>query len=78
MPGKRYNWRRAWSRDGYRLLHDSGLVVEYDAELGWAATDDSAEAWAAFEQARGVPLHDLSARMQRLCREAAEWSKRNP
>lgn len=78
MPGKHKYWHREWSRDGSVLAHSSGLRVEYDHELGWSATADSAEAWAAFEQARGVPLHDLAQRMQRLCREAAEWSQRNP
>ena len=68
----------SWHREGALLVHDSGLAVEYDEDLGWSATDDTAEAWAAFEQARGVPLHDLPARMQRLCREAAEWARRNP
>jgi hypothetical protein len=67
-----------WRRDGQRLLHDSGLVVEFDDELGWSATDDTAEAWAAFEHARGVPLHDLAQLMQRLCSEAAEWDESNP
>ena len=78
MGGKHKDWHKAWSRDGSVLVHASGLRVENDEDLGWSATDDSAEAWAAFEQARGVPLHDLPARMQRLCREAAEWSARNP
>jgi len=78
MTGKHRNWHKAWRRDGALLVHDSGLAVEYDDDLGWSATDDTAEAWAAFERARGVPLHDLAARMQRLCREAAEWNERNP
>lgn len=78
MTGKHYNWHKAWRRDGARLVHDSGLAVEYDEELGWMTDDDTTEAWAAWEQARGVPLHDLAARMQRLCREAAEWDARNP
>jgi hypothetical protein len=59
------------------LVHDSGLAVEYDEDLGWSATDDTTEAWCAFEQARGVPLHDLQARLGRLLREAAEWARRN-
>lgn len=84
MTGKHYRWHRAWRRDAdcpVRLLHDSGLVVEYDHELGcWAATEDSCEAWAAWECARGVPLHDLTARLTRLCKEAAlfaAWGKSN-
>lgn len=76
MTGKHYGWHKQWRRDGGRLIHDSGLAVEFDPELGWAATEDTAEAWAAFEQARGVALADLPARMQRLCREAARWRER--
>lgn len=30
------------------------------------------------ETSRGVPLHDLAARVQRLVREAAEWRQKNP
>lgn len=78
MAGKHKDWHKAWRRDGERLVHGSGLAVECDEDLGWSATDDTAEAWAAFEQARGVPLHDLANRMQRLCHEAAAWSERNP
>ena len=78
MTGKHYNWHKAWRRDGGRLVHDSGLAVEYDPDLGWAATDDTAEAWAAFEQVCGVTLADLPGRIQRLIREAAEWAARNP
>ncbi len=78
MTGKHYRWHRAWRRDAAcpaRLLHDSGLVVEYDRQLDrWAATEESCEAWAAWECARGVPLHDLTARMIRLCKEAAMWA----
>ncbi|MBF5006021.1 hypothetical protein [Diaphorobacter caeni] len=77
MTNKRY-WHKEWSRDGSYLVHSSGLKVEFDEDLGWSATEDTAEAWSAFELARGAPLHDLPARMQRLCREAAEWSERNP
>jgi hypothetical protein len=42
------------------------------------ATEDSIPAFQASEQARGVPLHDLVARLQRLCREAVKWHERNP
>lgn len=78
MTGKHFGWHKAWRREGARLVHDSGLAVEYDPDLGWAATDDTAEAWAAFEQVRGVTLADLPGRIQRLLREAAEWAARNP
>ncbi len=78
MPSSNKQEQSEWSREGSIFVHSSGLRIEYDEDLGWSATDDTAEAWAAFEQARGVPLHDLPARMQRLCREAAEWGARNP
>lgn len=78
MSGKHRNWHKAWHREGARLLHDSGLAVEYDEMLGWCTTEETTEAWAAFELARGVPLHDLTARLSRLIKEAEEWNARNP
>lgn len=72
MTTKQY-WHKAWRRDGTRLLHDSGLAVEYNEDLGWCTTDETTEAWSAFELARGVPLHDHAARLQRLLKEAALW-----
>lgn len=73
MTSKHYNWHKAWRRVGDRLLHDSGLAVEYDDVLGWCTTEDTTEAWSTFELASGVPLHDHPARLQRLLKEAAEW-----
>lgn len=78
MSGKHRDWHKAWRRDGAKLLHDSGLAVEHDEDLGWVTTEETTEAWSAWEMARGVPLHDLQARLQRLIREAAEWHQRNP
>ena len=78
MTGKHRNWHKAWRREGARLVHESGLAVEFDDDLGWFSTDDTTEAWSTWEMARGVPLHDLQARLQRLIREAAEWHQRNP
>lgn len=78
MSGKHKNWHKAWRRDGARLLHESGLAVEYDDVLGWCSTEDTTEAWSSFEIARGVPLHDLTARLNRLIKEAQEWNTRNP
>lgn len=82
MGGKHRNWHRAWRRDAAcpdRLLHNSGLVAEYDETLdSWVAAEESCEAWVAWECARGVPLHDLTARLMRLCKEAAmfaAWEK---
>ena len=78
MTGKHYNWHRHWRwGEGGRLLHGSGLAVEWDKELGWVATEDTCEAWAAFEHARGVQLGQLAPRLVRLCREAAMWAERN-
>lgn len=78
MTGKRRNWHKAWRRDGASLVHESGLAVEFDDDLGWSTSEDTTEAWSAWEMARGVPLHDLQARLHRLIREAAEWHQRNP
>lgn len=74
MTGKHYKWQTQWQRlpDG-RLQHDTGLIVEHDEDLGWMTDDASLEAFQAAEVARGVPLHDLHARLQRLLREAAQW-----
>lgn len=73
MTGKHHHWHKAWRRDGARLVHDSGLAVENDDALGWCTCDDTLETWSAFELARGVPLHDQLARLQRLLKEAAQW-----
>jgi hypothetical protein len=78
MTSKHFGWHKAWRRDGPRLVHDSGLAVEYDDVLGWCSTDDTQEAWSAFELARGVPLHQQQARLDRLLREAREWHQHNP
>lgn len=79
MTGKHYSWHRNWRWDesGRRLLHDSGLIVEYDKEMGWVATEESCEPWAAFEHSRGVQFEQLAPRLIRLCREAAMWAERN-
>lgn len=83
MTGKHHNWHKAWRREGAGLLvHESGLraLLEEmdDGSLDVVTDDASTEAWSAFELARGVPLHDLQARLSRLLREAAEWHVRNP
>lgn len=78
MTGKHFNWHRAWRWQGGRLVHDSGLAFEVDEDLGVCTCDDTIEAWQAFETARGVPRHDLQARLMRLTREAAEYHDRNP
>lgn len=78
MTGKHHKWHTAWRRIGARLVHDSGLMVEKDGDLGYCAVDDSLEPWSAYETRLGVPLHDQQARLMRLLREAAEWDARNP
>lgn len=82
MTGKHRNWHQAWRRDGAGLLHDSGLRLTItpadDGALELETDDASLATWMAHEQARGVPVHDLQARLQRLLREAAEWQQRNP
>ena len=82
MTGKHRNWHKAWSREASgHLVHSSGLrvLVSHDEGGTDLVTDDaSMEAWQAFEQARGVPLHDLVARVQRLLKEATEWHTKNP
>jgi len=83
MTGKHRNWHKAWRREGLDLLvHESGLRVQLteldDGSLDAVTEDASAEVWVAFEQARGVPLHDLQARLLRLVKEAAQWHDRNP
>lgn len=78
MTGKHHNWHRAWSRlPNGRLRHISG--AEFTVERGDGFTDvkaapETLAAYQASELARGVPLHDLAQRLQRLCREAHEWS----
>lgn len=73
MPSKRYKWQAQWQRlPNGNLKHSSGLIVEYDEVLGWQTEDASLAIFQASEKARGVPLHDLAARLQRLLREAAE------
>ena len=77
MTSKHFGWHHEWSRHGPRLIHTSGLAVEYDDILGWCSTDDTMEAWSAFELARGVPLHDQLALLQRLLKEAARWREKS-
>lgn len=82
MVGKKYRWQAAWTRlpDG-GLIHSSGLRVTVTRGDGY--TDLSADpatlaAFQDFEAARGVPFHDIAARLQRLIREAEEWYRAHP
>lgn len=77
MTGRNYHWHRAWTRlpDG-RLQHESGAIFAVSRGDGYTdaqAAPETLEAFQAFELARGVPLHDLVSRLQRLAREAEAW-----
>lgn len=83
MTSKHYGWHKSWRREAPDVLvHDSGLRVHVqeaeDGALDVETEDASLQAYQQAEMARGVPLHDLQARLQRLLREAAEWHDRNP
>lgn len=82
MTGKHKNWHLAWSRlpDG-RMRHISGAeftLVRGDGFTDVRVAPETLDEYQTSEMARGVPLHDLIERLQRLCREAHEWSQRNP
>lgn len=72
MDGKHYGWHKHGRKDGLLLIHTSGLVVERSAQ-GWTVVENSLPAFQASEQSRGVPFHDLFARLRRLVKEAFEW-----
>ena len=82
MTGKHHNWHRAWSRlPNGRLRHISG--AEFTLVPGEGFTDvrvvpETLGEFQNYELARGVPLHDLVQRLQRLAREAGEWLEHNP
>lgn len=82
MTGKHHNWHKAWQRqaDG-SLLHDTGLrLLVRPADGGATDLEADGESLLLFqvrEQARGVPMHDLQARLQRLLQEGARWHVSN-
>ena len=81
MGGKHKNWHKEWSRDGSFLVHTSGLrlqVIPGDGFTDFETDDASMAIFQASETSRGVPVHDLAARVQRLVREAGEWHQHNP
>jgi hypothetical protein len=78
MTGKNYNWHKAWSHKGDRLVHMSGVAFKYSDALGWRMCDDTLTEFQNYELGRGVPLHDLAARLMRLTKEADEWIQLNP
>ena len=82
MTSKHNNWHKSWSRDqDGHLVHASGLRVLVLPGEGYTdlETDDASMAiFQASETSRGVPKHDLIARVQRLIKEAEQWHLRNP
>lgn len=82
MTGKHYNWHKAWGREpSGHLLHASGLriLVERAEDHTDLRTDDTTLAdYQRSELMRGVPLHDLLARLRRLLKEAQRWHRANP
>lgn len=83
LTGKHVGWRHAWRRQAPGVLaHPTGLRVlvseSADGSLDVEADPVSLQDYQAAETARGVPLHDLQARLMRLLREAANWHNRNP
>ena len=41
------------------------------------ACDDTMAEFAVYEQACGVPVNDIHARLNRFCRETEKWRQRN-
>ena len=81
MTGKHYRWQKSWSRDQEgHLVHASGLRVLVLSGDGYTDLETEGASLAIFqarETSRGVPVHDLVPRLQRLLREAQEWHQRN-
>ncbi len=82
MTGKHKNWHLAWSRlpDG-RMRHISGAeftLVRGDGFTDVRVAPETLGEYQDYELARGVPVHDLAQRLQRLAREANEWHAKNP
>lgn len=82
VTGKHYRWHTAWRRDADgRLAHTSGLRVltaRSDGFTDYEVDPATLEVFQAAERARGVPLHDILARLKRLIKEAQEWHQHNP
>jgi hypothetical protein len=82
MTGKHHNWHKSWRRDDAgHLWHDSGLRVLVTLGDGYTdlkADPSTLEAFQVFEASRGVPFHDVVARLKRLIKEAEEWHRKNP
>ena len=82
MTGKHNNWHKAWRREpSGNLCHASGLrvlVTRGDGYTDLVADDATLSEYQRSELMRGVPLHDLLERLQRLLREATRWHEANP
>ena len=82
MTGKHFNWHKAWARDAQgHLVHTSGLrfIVTHGDGFTDLETDDASMAiFQASETSRGVPMHQLVERVQRLTKEAQMFQERNP
>ena len=82
MTGKHFNWHKSWSRDqDGNLLHTSGLrfMVTHGNGFTDLETDNASMAiFQASETSRGVPMHQLVERVQRLTKEAQMYHRRNP
>lgn len=84
MTGKHYLWHSFWERlpDGL-MRHTCGAVFSVrrlpDGSIEAIAAPETLDEFQRAELARGVPLHDLAARLQRLAREAARlFPERRP
>lgn len=76
LSGKHKHWHREWSRlPTGNLQHSSG--AEFTTSGGVRHIAATFDKFAASEAARGVPAHDLAARLSRLEREGAQWVERN-
>lgn len=82
MTNKNFNWHKAWARDAQgHLVHTSGLrfiVTKGDGFTDLETDDASMAIFQASETSRGVPVHQLVERVQRLTKEAQMFHERNP
>lgn len=82
MTSKHFNWHKSWARDAQgHLVHTSGLrfiCTQGDGFTDLETDDASTAIFQASETARGVPVHQLVERVQRLTKEAQMFMERNP
>lgn len=74
VTNKHFNWHKSWSREASgHLVHTSGLrvlVIRGDGFIDLETDDASMAIFQASETSRGVPVHQLVDRVQRLLKEA--------